>query len=34
MSWDLKLGIDRASEVWKEMNSLQQSFNQAMRDLS
>ena len=33
MSWDLKLGIDRASEVWEEMDSLQQSFNQAMRTL-
>jgi hypothetical protein len=33
MSWDLELGIDRASEVWEEMDSLQQSFNQAMRTL-
>ena len=24
MSWDLKLGIDRASEVWEEMDFLQQ----------
>jgi aldehyde:ferredoxin oxidoreductase len=33
MSWDLEFGIDRVSEVWKEMDSLQQSFNQAMRTL-
>jgi hypothetical protein len=32
MSWTAVTAVDRESQLWRSMNSLQNSFNQAMRD--